>query len=200
MASGSRTWNLIYLLRLYGFEICCCTRKLLHIFMLSCRGFSATSRGTEPISRDRAAAVCTLQSSCATAESASFQEIRPGSFLAEEPLTSALMLRQGRHRWTKIAQLLSASLKILVQFKFICQENKKTDFFFERLFSLLAPEASQCQEQQSPRPHGRGTIWLLGMLPNSFQTQPSVGGSSCMSHWTVMRYKRPALSYCPNYF
>lgn len=124
-------------------------------FMLSCAGFSATSRGTEPISRDRAAAVCALQSSRAAAESASFQEIRPGSFLAEEPLTSALMLRQGRHGWIKIAQLLPASLKILVQFKFICQENKKTDFFFERLFSLLAPEASQCQEQQSPRPHDR---------------------------------------------
>lgn len=66
-------------------------------------------------------------------------------------MTSVLMLRQGRHGWIKIAQLLSASLKILVQFKFICQENKKTDFFFEWLFSLLAPEASQCQEQQCPR-------------------------------------------------
>lgn len=169
-------------------------------FMLRCGGFSGTARGTEPISRDRAAAVCALQSSRAAAESASFQEIRPGSFLAEEPLTSALMLRQGRHGWIKIAQLLSASLKILVQFKFICQENKKTDFFFERLFSFLAPEASQCQEQQSPMPHDRGTIWLPVMLPNSFQTKRSAGGSSCMSHWTAVRYKRPTLSYCPSYF
>lgn len=101
-------------------------------FTLSCRGFSATFRGTEPIIRDRAAAGCALQSSCAAAESASFQEIRPGSFLAEEPLTLVLMQRQGRHGWIKIAQLLSASLKILVHFKFICQENKKTDFFFEQ--------------------------------------------------------------------
>ena len=120
--------------------------NFLNILYAQLRRIQCTSRGTEPISRDKTAAVCALQSSRAAAESASFQEIRPGSFLAEEPLTSVLMLRQGRHRWIKIAQLLSASLKILVQFKFICQENKKTDFFFEWLFSLLAPEASQCQE------------------------------------------------------
>lgn len=35
VASGSRTWNLIYLLRLYGFEICCCRRKLPQHFLRS---------------------------------------------------------------------------------------------------------------------------------------------------------------------
>lgn len=180
MTSGSRTWILIYLSRLHGFEICCCRRKLpQHFFFFSAQlrrlhsaGHKpAASRGTEPISRDRAAAVCASQPSRAAAESASFQEIQPGSFLAEQPLTSALMLRQGRHGWIKIAQLLSASLKILVQFKFICQENKEADFFFERLLSLLAPEAPRCQPQLSPKPHNRGTVWLLGMLPVSFKTE-----------------------------
>lgn len=98
------------------------------------------------------------------------------------------MLRQGRHRWIKITQLSLASLKILVQFKFTCLE-KKTGFFFERLFSLLVLETPQCQDQQSPRPHDRSIIWLL--------TQPSAGNSSCMSHWAAVRCKRSTPSYCP---
>lgn len=42
VTSGSRTWILIYLSRLHGFEICCCRRKLPRhfFFLLSCGGFT----------------------------------------------------------------------------------------------------------------------------------------------------------------